>query len=721
MIAFKIGYSSYYKSSSLSSSSLSLHDMNDCISSPNSPLKNSKSFKSPLKSTQSVKKSVNSNGNDNGNGNVNINSIACPSNKLVNIREDPILLIIAFVMAPLLHIMGFPLWSYIPSIMIIATYFQVAKEKRVLSKAMSIACDPRLVEQLLKELPGWVNDAEYEKCEFLNKTLEKFWPSLGKAIGKITADIVNPILESVKPSILEQLELTTMEFGTTSPKILGVKFVNSSSHNVRLDLDVRWVSDLVVNLAVGVKNLPLVIILNEVMLNSCISIQLLNPTHEGVIPFEVVSISLIGNPTLNFSLKIANLDVLNIGILDFNIDSLIKGIIKDIVADLLVAPNKILVPMYAFEDEKLSKIYNPSPQGLLILNIEKATNIIAGDFWGTSDAYITIKSASGLLNTQIKYATLNPVWNETLEILIKDAEAEVLNVELYDHDIVGVDKLIGKAIIPLRSCDNGDMVITLKEANSDRPAGTLYLNGTYVPFVASDDNDDNQELFDANTDYLDNDYNDDHKHDSHKYNNIKTPVSIRSSIGDSFSFDSWSANNESIIEGGITIGLLEISKMKCKNIKVDLNKGINTNSTTNTNTYTNLDKGFVMRRAKKLTPYLTIAIKNSNTGVTTFSKATRPAQKGFVNPTFDESFPIIIRDPLNDVLEISVLSGRKNAIMQDEFFLGKVNIPINELSHSLGESNVVIEREYLLYDGIYEKEQRFFSCKLSWRIAKTKL
>jgi len=42
----------------------------------------------------------------------------------------------------------------------------------------------------------------------------------------------------------------------------------------------------------------------------------------------------------------------------------------------------------------------------------------------------------------------------------------------------------------------------------------------------------------------------------------------------------------------------------------------------------------------------------------------------FVNPVFDENFPIIVHDPDKDILEIRVMSGRKN-LLQDEFFLGR--------------------------------------------------
>ena len=339
-----------------------------------------------------------------------------------------------------------------------------------------------------------------------------------------------------------------------------------------------------------------------------------------------------------------------------------------------------------------------------MIHIEKAENITAGDIWGTSDPYVTIKSASGLVNTSTIYRTLAPVWNENLEILIKDKETEVLTLELYDHDLVNVDKIIGKAVITVNAIDDGDKVIDLRAVGSDRPAGRLYLSTYYVPFVVDKDDTHVSQQYDTGTDYLDDDANGEHS--------PVTPMSMSSNskrgpLGsmslDTLSVDMLSSPGKaSTIEGGVTIGLLEVSKMKCKNIKVDLNKGL------------------VLKRPKKLTPYLIISVKNSKTGVTTFSKDTRPAQKGFVNPAFDESFPIIIRDPENDVLEVRVVSGRKK-LLQDELFLGKVTIPINELSQTLDENNIVIEREYLLYDGILMNEQRFFSCKLAWRTATTRL
>ena len=79
--------------------------------------------------------------------------------------------------------------------------------------------------------------------------------------------------------------------------------------------------------------------------------------------------------------------------------------------------------MYPLDEENLSLINNPSPAGLLVVNIEKAEGIVAGivfchhhhhhhhyhyhhvigDIWGTSDPYLTLKSATGLVTTSTIY------------------------------------------------------------------------------------------------------------------------------------------------------------------------------------------------------------------------------------------------------------------------------------------------------------------------------
>ena len=62
---------------------------------------------------------------------------------------------------------------------------------------------------------------------------------------------------------------------------------------------------------------------------------------------------------------------------------------------------------------------------------------------GTSDPYVVVHSTNGArAKTSVKQATINPEWDETLEINVYDAEVPLL-LELWDHDLVGLNDSLG--------------------------------------------------------------------------------------------------------------------------------------------------------------------------------------------------------------------------------------------------------------------------------------
>ena len=71
---------------------------------------------------------------------------------------------------------------------------------------------------------------------------------------------------------------------------------------------------------------------------------------------------------------------------------------------------------------------------------------------GTSDPYVVVHSTNGArAKTSVKQATINPEWDETLEINVYDAEVPLL-LELWDHDLVGLNDSLGHCEARLEEC-----------------------------------------------------------------------------------------------------------------------------------------------------------------------------------------------------------------------------------------------------------------------------
>ena len=90
----------------------------------------------------------------------------------------------------------------------------------------------------------------------------------------------------------------------------------------------------------------------------------------------------------------------------------------------------------------------------LVIEVMCGKNLKAKDTNGWSDPYLTLQVGSGEkeAQTQVIKKSLDPEWRETLEVVISPTEMseEVLNVRVFDKDLVGSDDLIGKFSLPLK-------------------------------------------------------------------------------------------------------------------------------------------------------------------------------------------------------------------------------------------------------------------------------
>jgi Ca2+-dependent lipid-binding protein len=74
------------------------------------------------------------------------------------------------------------------------------------------------------------------------------------------------------------------------------------------------------------------------------------------------------------------------------------------------------------------------PQGVLTITIERANNLIIGDY-NSSDPYVVMTLNNHEQRTETKDKTLNPIWNDaTFNFLVYDKENETLLFEVWDED-----------------------------------------------------------------------------------------------------------------------------------------------------------------------------------------------------------------------------------------------------------------------------------------------
>ena len=88
----------------------------------------------------------------------------------------------------------------------------------------------------------------------------------------------------------------------------------------------------------------------------------------------------------------------------------------------------------------------------VFIDLECATGLFAADLTGTSDPYVRVTWGRGeSVRSATKLATLNPQWNEILEIPRLSASTPEVIVQLYDYDKWSRDDFLGQVVFDFSS------------------------------------------------------------------------------------------------------------------------------------------------------------------------------------------------------------------------------------------------------------------------------
>ena len=93
--------------------------------------------------------------------------------------------------------------------------------------------------------------------------------------------------------------------------------------------------------------------------------------------------------------------------------------------------------------------------GMATVRVLRGANLRAADRGGKSDPYVVLQQAGGKkTKTSVKKGTVNPIWDETLELGVTDTTAPLL-LEAWDHDVIGRNDSLGAGEILLSQCTPG--------------------------------------------------------------------------------------------------------------------------------------------------------------------------------------------------------------------------------------------------------------------------
>uniref|UniRef100_A0A5B6YH85 Putative synaptotagmin-2-like n=1 Tax=Davidia involucrata TaxID=16924 RepID=A0A5B6YH85_DAVIN len=348
--------------------------------------------------------------------------------------------------------------------------------------------DSQTLQRLLPEIPLWVKNPDYDRIDWLNKFIEYMWPYLDKAICKTAKNIAKPIIaEQIPKYKIESVEFEALTLGSLPPTFQGMKVYVTEEKELIMEPSLKWAGNPNVTVAVKAFGLKATIQVVDLQIFAAPRITL-KPLVPSFPCFANIYVSLMEKPHVDFGLKLLGADLMSIpGLYRF-----VQELIKDQVANMYLWPRSLEVPI--LDPAKAQK----RPVGILHVKVLRAMKLKKKDLLGASDPYVKLKLTEDKLTskkTTVKHKNLNPEWNEEFNMVIKDPEAQALELNVYDWEQVGKHDKMGVNVVPLKELPPDDpKVMTLdllknmnpNDVQNDKSRGQLVVELMYKPFKEED-------------------------------------------------------------------------------------------------------------------------------------------------------------------------------------------------------------------------------------------
>ncbi|XP_057511397.1 calcium-dependent lipid-binding protein-like [Actinidia eriantha] len=320
--------------------------------------------------------------------------------------------------------------------------------KRV-AKAVDIKLLGSLSRDDLKKIcgdnfPEWISFPVYEQVKWLNKQLNKMWPFVADAATLVIRESVEPLLEEYRPPGITSLKFSKLSLGNVAPKIEGIRVQSLKKGQITMDIDFRWGGDPSIILGVEaamVASIP--IQLKDLQVFTVIRVIFQLAEEIPCISAVVVALLSEPKPRIDYTLKAVGGSLTAIP----GISDMIDDTVNTIVTDMLQWPHRIVVPIGGIPVD-LSEL-ELKPQGKLTVTVVKANNLKNMEMIGKSDPYVVVHIRPLFkVKSKVVENNLNPVWDQTFELIAEDKETQSLILEVFDEDI-GQDKRLGIVKLPL--------------------------------------------------------------------------------------------------------------------------------------------------------------------------------------------------------------------------------------------------------------------------------
>lgn len=322
------------------------------------------------------------------------------------------------------------------------------------SKRIAKAVDIKLLGTLnrddLKKIcgdnfPEWISFPVFEQVKWLNKQLSKLWPFVADAATLVIRESVEPLLEEYRPPGITSLKFSKLSLGNVAPKIEGIRVQSLKKGQITMDIDFRWGGDPSIILAVEALVASIPIQLKDLQVFTVIRVIFQLSDEIPCISAVVVALLSDPKPRIDYTLKAVGGSISAIP----GLSDMIEDTVNTIVTDMLQWPHRIVVPIGGVPVD--TSDLELKPVGNVKVTVVKGNSLKNKELIGKSDPYATLYIRPLFkVKTKCIDNNLNPVWNETFDLIAEDKETQALIVEVFDQD-VGQDERLGIARINL--CD----------------------------------------------------------------------------------------------------------------------------------------------------------------------------------------------------------------------------------------------------------------------------
>ncbi|KAL0397816.1 UNVERIFIED_CONTAM: Synaptotagmin-5 [Sesamum calycinum] len=302
------------------------------------------------------------------------------------------------------------------------------------TKRVAKAVDIKLLSSLNREdmknicgenLPEWISFPVFEQVKWLNKQLAKLWPFVADAAEAVIKESVEPLLEEYRPPGITSLKFSKLSLGTVAPKIEGIRVQSLKEGQITMDIDLRWGGDPSIILAVEaalVASIP--IQLKDLKVFTVVRAIFQLADEIPCISAVVVALLAEPKPRIDYTLKAVGGSLTAIP----GISDMIDDTVNTIVTDMLQWPHRIVVPIGGIPVD--TSELELKPVGKLTVTVIRANDLKNMELIGKSDPYVVVHIRPLFkVKTKVIDNNLNPVWNQTFDLIAEDKETQSLILE----------------------------------------------------------------------------------------------------------------------------------------------------------------------------------------------------------------------------------------------------------------------------------------------------